>query len=122
MKSSDYKLLNYIFAGIFGLVFVYSGIFSAQKCNYPIHSACVTNDCSSTGLSRAFSEIVRFDFDSALTFNSNSLFVFSFFLIQFFLRFLVIGLLQKKLNLYRILLADITFSVTLFIVSFWNIF
>ncbi len=122
MKSSDYKLLNFIFAGIIGLVFVYFGIFSAQKCNYPIHSACITQDCSSTGLSRAFSEIVRLDFSSALEYNRHSLWVFSFFVIQFFQRLFLNYFIGRICSFSRILIADITFSVTLFIITFWSIF
>ena len=122
MKSSDYRLLNFIFAGIIGLVFVYSGIFSAQECNYPIHSACITQDCNSTGLSRAFSEIVRFNFERALVYNKYSFWVFSFFVIQFFQRLVINYFLAKRRSFSRMLIADITFSVTLFIITFWNIF
>lgn len=121
MKHSDYILINYIFAGIIGLIFVYSGIFSAQECNYPIHSLCITQDCPSAGLSRAFSEIVRLRLSSALAYNSYSLFVFSFFLIQFIQRFFVVFLLKRKFNLERILLIDLSFSITLFISTFWNV-
>ncbi len=117
-----YKIINKIFAGIIIAILLYSGIFSAQKSNYPIPSACTLitgQPCKSTGLSRAFSEIVRLNFDSARKYNSESISIFSFFLLQLFLRILsTILLSKKKLKFNRLLLSDIIISVLLFMLCF----
>jgi len=113
----NYKLINLLFAGIFGMVFLYSGIFSAKKNNYLIPSACIVKPCASTGLSRGFSEIMRFNFKSAKKFNNNSITIFLFFLIQFFLRLLFVKILNKK-NCITILFSDISFSILLYIYTF----
>jgi len=114
---NNYKIINLLFAGIFGMVFLYSGIFSAQKNNHPIPSACVIKPCASTGLSRAFSEIVRLNFNSAKKYNKNAISIFIFFLIQFILRFIIIKLLNKN-NVKTLLFYDITFSIIFYIYSF----
>ena len=121
MTNQDYRIINFIFVGLIAFVFIYSGIYSAKECNYPIHSACVDVNCASRGLSRAFSEIVRFNFESALRYNKYSLLVFSFFAIQFVLRFAVIAFLKTKIKIQQIIIVDIVFSITLFIVTFKNI-
>ncbi len=113
----NYKIINIIFAGIFGLVFIYSGVFSSEKNNYPIHSACVMKPCKSTGLSRAFSEIVRLNFDKARKFNENSISVFLFFFLQFFTRIILLFLI-KKLPAQKIILSDIVFSIALYLICF----
>ena len=86
------------------MIFIYSGIFSAEKENHPIKSACKTitgEPCKSTGLSRSFSEIVRFKFESAKSYNKFSIKIFLFFLIQLF--FQDISQIYKKegVNLLR---------------------
>ena len=40
LGSEPYHIINLSFAGIILLIFIYSGIFSAEKNNYPIKSAC----------------------------------------------------------------------------------
>ena len=70
--KEPYHILNICFAGIIILIFIYSGIFSVEKNNHPIKSACATvegHPCKSEGLSRSFSEIVRFRFESAKSYN-----------------------------------------------------
>lgn len=113
----NYKLINLLFAGIFGMVFLYSGIFSAQKNNYPIHSACIVKPCASTGLSRGFSEIVRLNFKSAKIYNINSVTIFLFFLIQFILRISII-LILNRIDAKKILFTDIAFSLLLYLYCF----
>jgi hypothetical protein len=68
-----------------GLVFLYSGIFSAQKDNHPVPSffeEITGRPSPSAGMSRAFSEIIRGETASALEYNPDSLRIFAFFLIQ----------------------------------------
>jgi hypothetical protein len=113
----NYRLINLLFAGIFGMVFLYSGIFSAQKNNHPIPSACIVKPCASTGLSRGFSEIMRLNFTSAKKYNYNSIPIFLFFLIQFFLRLFLSKILTQK-NAIILLITDLLFSTTLYIYCF----
>ena len=123
--KEPYHIINLSFAGIIILIFIYSGIFSVDKNNHPIKSACeiVTGKpCSSTGLSRSFSEIVRFKFESAKAYNKYGLRVFSFFLIQFFIR-LIISMLIIKTTIKKrnLILSDSLFSCCLYIYCFYNI-
>ncbi|MBN2668399.1 MAG: DUF2752 domain-containing protein [Bacteroidales bacterium] len=122
MNRKDYKIINLLFAGIIGMVFLYSGIFSAELSNHPIPSACPTGNCSSTGLSRAFSEIIRFRFDSALAYNPASIWVFSFFFIQFFMRFFIIRILNSNLRTNIIIVSDVIISIILYGITFRQIF
>ena len=107
------------------LVFIYSGIFSVEKNNHPIKSACevMTGEpCASTGLSRSFSEIVRFKFESAKSYNKYGLRIFAFFLVQFFLRVLFSWLIYKiRIPKTPIIIFDSVFSTLLYIYCFWGI-
>ena len=119
-----YVKINLIFAGIILGIFVYSGIFSAQKSNHPIPSGykLVTGEnTQSTGLSRAFSEIVRLRFNQARSYNPESIRVFSFFLVQFLLRGLFSLWYVKKTQKW-IILTDSIFSTFLFLWLFRNFF
>jgi hypothetical protein len=119
--SESYIAVNIIFAGIIVLIIIYSGIFSAQKNNHPIPSGCIVQPCASTGLSRSFSEIVRFRFESAKKYNVNGIPVFLFFFIQFWFRLLFSWLYFKFSNRQRtIIITDSVFSVILFTIAFWN--
>ena len=119
---SSYNKINLIFAIIILLIFAYSYVFTPEKNNYPIHSACKIKPCKSTGLSRAFSKIVRLEFVEAKKFNKNSVLVFSFFFIQFFLRIFIIIILQKKLFKDKfVLIFDVLFSLILFVITFNNL-
>ncbi|MCK4663993.1 MAG: DUF2752 domain-containing protein [Bacteroidales bacterium] len=129
MKSSrfinePYHIINVIFAGIIILIFIYSGIFSAEKNNHPVKSACIKitgKPCISTGLSRSFSEIVRFRFESAKKYNQYGLLIFFFFLSQLFLRFFSsFILIRKTISLKTLILTDSIVSVILYIICFFN--
>jgi hypothetical protein len=104
------------------MVFIYSGLFSAHKDNHPVPSFYenITGEPSpSSGLSRAFSEIVRGNLDAARSYNSDSLLIFAFFLIQFIQRILVTMLLHLQMLPTRYLLsADLVISTGLFIYCF----
>jgi len=120
-----YHIINLSFAGIFLLIFIYSGIFSAEKNNHPIPSSCekiTGKPCKSTGLSRSFSEIVRFNFQCAKQYNIYGIRIFSFFLIEFFLRFIISFLIYKKSKKIKsIIIFDASFSTTLYIYCFWGL-
>jgi hypothetical protein len=123
--KEPYHIINLCFAGIILLIFMYSGIFSADKNNHPIKSACEiikAESCPSTGLSRSFSEIVRLEFESAKSYNEHSLSIFAFFLIQLVTRILVSILVYFKRNLTNhILFIDSLISISLYIYCFRGI-
>jgi hypothetical protein len=104
------------------MIFIYSGLFSAEKDNHPIPSFYekITGETSaSSGLSRSFSEIVRGRFESAREYNENGIPVFLFFFIQFFLRLFVIFILQKNIMaLNRLILLDSIIAVMMLIICF----
>lgn len=123
--KEPYHIINSCFAGIILMIFLYSGIFSASQNNYPIKSACEVltgKPCSSTGLSRGFSEIVRFNFKSALNYNSQSVRVFLFFLIQLILRFASsLVLIKNAVKQNQVITIDSIVSVGSYVYCFWNI-
>ncbi|MFC2104697.1 hypothetical protein ACFLS4_05015 [Bacteroidota bacterium] len=123
--NEPYHVINLCFAGIIMLIFIYSGIFSAEKDNHPIKSACATIDghpCKSEGLSRSFSEIVRFKFESAKSYNPHGIRVFMFFLSQLVIRFMVSFLLFKKIiSQNKLIVVDSLISAGLYIYCFAGI-
>lgn len=119
--QESYIIINLIIAGIIVLIVLYSGIFSAERNNHPIPSACVKEPCPSTGLSRSFSEIVRFRFESAERYNPNGIIVFSFFFLQFWLRIIFsILFIRNEAKRKRIIIVDSVFSLLFFVFAFRN--
>jgi hypothetical protein len=104
------------------MVFIYSGLFSAKEDNHPVPSFYqkITGEpAPSTGLSRAFSEIVRGNLVSASAYNKDSLLIFSFFLIQLIQRILVTFILFKQIpRTHYLLSADVIISILLFLFCF----
>lgn len=90
MKNLDsYRIINIIFAGIIGLVFIYSCLFLPEDGRHIIPSfyTDITGNASpSLGLSRAFSALVRGDVALANQFNPYALTIFLFFCFQFLFR------------------------------------
>lgn len=121
-KNNPYILINLIFAGIILSVFIYSGIFSAENNNHPVPSACeiiLKKDCPTTGLSRSFSEIVRFRIKSAKEYNSYGPRIFLFFFVQLFLRIIFCVLaLKASSNQKYIVTFDSIISIAIYIYSF----
>ena len=124
-RTRSYHILNITLAGIIILIFIYSGLFSARKNNHPIPSfyeKMTGEPANSSGLSRAFSEIIRGNFDSARNYNKNSISVFLFFLVQFFQRFGISFVVKKRRQkLSMIVISDVSASVVLFMVCFWGL-
>jgi hypothetical protein len=120
--SDSYLIINIIFAGIIILIFIYSGIFTAEADNHFIKSACLEiagKPCKSIGLSRSFSEIARLKFDSARDYNPYGLKIFSFFFFQLIFRFLFSFLILKSIGKRNfIIYTDILISILLFFVTF----
>ena len=115
-----YPKINLIFAGIILCIFIYSGIFSPEKANHPIPSGYTLltgKPTKSTGLSRAFSAIMQLEFNKALSYNEESLKVFSFFIVQLLFRFLF-TLIYARWQYRGVIRADIILSILLFIYCF----
>ena len=116
----SYQILHLIFAGIILMIFVYSGIFSPSKGRHPIPSQyrLIEGEATpSTGMSRAFSSIVRLDFSQARAYNAYSLEVFLFFFVQLWMR-VVFFFLYARHKSKGLVAADISLSVLLFVACF----
>lgn len=114
--SSAYRLINFVFAGIIGLIFIYSGIFRSYSDAYPLKCIYVEKlgiQCPSCGLSRGFSEALHMNFNQARAYNKHSIPLFFFFLVQFFLRIFKLLLPGKKS-----VQADVIISIALFVILF----
>lgn len=120
--NRPYYIVNLSLAGILMMVFIYSGLFSAQEGNHPVPSFYerITGEpAPSSGLSRAFSEIVRGNLDAARSYNRDSLLIFTFFLIQIIQRLFVTMLLFKQMPRIQYLFsADLTICILLFLFCF----
>ena len=123
--KEPYSIINLSFAGVILLIFFYSGIFSADKNNHPIKSACANIEgqaCKSEGLSRSFSEIVRLNFKSAKSYNKYGIRIFSFFLVQLFLRIAFSFLLHNKVIIRKnLIIMDTIVSILLYVYCFWGL-
>lgn len=116
MLRDSYQILHLIFAGIILMIFVYSAIFSPSKGGHPIPSQYQLIEgeaTASTGMSRAFSSIVRLDFSQARAYNAYSLEVFLFFFVQLWMR-VVFFFLYARHKSKGLVAADISLSVLLF--------
>jgi hypothetical protein len=125
IKSLEaYIKINLLFAGIIIAIIIYSGIFSAQN-EHPIkcvHFEQTGIPCETCGISRSFSEIVRFDFQSAKDFNRNGIPIFLFFLIQLVFRILFSLIYSKNWTKPRnVIIIDSLVSILLFLIMFKNL-
>lgn len=124
IKSNEidsYKKINTIFIILIMFIFFYCLLL--PYLNFGFRSSCEgmpLSYCRSRGLTRAFSQILRFNLDEAIRFNPYSLKIFSFFLMQLILRFLINKSITTS-NLKSILIADIVFSIGFFLFSFYNL-
>ncbi len=121
-ENKPYLIVNIILAGMIGFIFIYSGFFSAERGNHPVPSFCeeITGQTApSSGMSRAFSGIIRGDLDAAREYNPDSLLIFAFFLIQGVQRITVSSLLLKgRIKKKHLLTADVFISLILFLYCF----
>lgn len=125
IKSSyeidSYKKINMIFTVIIMFIFFYCFIMPFLNFGFP--SSCEGMPlayCKSRGLTRAFSQILRLKFKEAIAFNSYSIKIFLFFLVQLIARFSINKLLKPS-NLKKVLTLDIILSTLFFIFSFYNL-
>lgn len=120
-EIDSYKKINVIFIVLITFIFFYC--FLASYFSIGITSSCEGMPliyCKSRGLTRAFSQILRFNFQEAIAFNPYCLKIFLFFLIQLFLRIFI----NIKVNLQRfktILFLDIFGSILFFLFCFYNL-
>lgn len=125
IKSSyeidSYKKINMIFIVIIMFIFFYC--FTMPFLNFGFHSTCEGMPlayCKSRGLTRAFAQILRLNFNEAIPYNPYSIKIFSFFLIQLVMRFIINKIIRLS-NCKRILIGDIFLSIMMFIFSFYNL-
>ncbi|KUJ60128.1 hypothetical protein AR687_19715 [Flavobacteriaceae bacterium CRH] len=76
--------------------------------------------CKSRGLTRAFSQILRFNFKEAIFLNTYSIKIFLFFLVQLLFR-ITINAVIKLSNFNLVRNFDVVFSFAYFIFSFYNL-
>lgn len=124
MKNFDsYRIINIIFAGVFGLVFIYSCLFLPEGGKHLIpsfYTDITGNTSPSLGLSRAFSALVRGDIALANQFNPHATKIFAFFCFQFLFRLISLKVNSisfiKRKTWIRI---DIVLSISLFLMAFY---
>lgn len=122
-RNEPYLFINLVFGGIIFLIFVYSGIFSPEKDDFPvacIHEKLTGEQCVSCGLSHSFSLIVRGRIAEAYQWNLNGMRVFIFFASQFILR-VVFSIFYLKYSDTRkqLIIIDCIGSGLIFLISFW---
>lgn len=118
-----YFFLNAILAGVILFIMGYSAFYSPDEDKYPvpcIHEKITGEPCPSCGLSHAFSLIVRGRIDEAQEWNSVSLRVFSFFVIQLLMR-VVLGImaLTGRRKIKRLTVADAVISSAMTLFAFY---
>lgn len=120
-EIDSYKKINMIF--IVMIMFIFFYCFIMPFFNFGFHSSCEgmpLSYCKSRGLTRAFSQILRFNFEEAITYNIYSIKIFAFFLIQLMARFFINVIISVS-NLRIVVIFDVFFSIILFIFSFYNL-
>jgi hypothetical protein len=122
-RDEPYLILNIFFAGVIILIFIYSGIFSPDKNNYPVvclHEKITGKPCFSCGLSHSFSLIVRGRIQEAYQWNIYGMRVFLFFVSQLILRIGFSLNFLKYTNTRKQLIAiDSIGSGVMFLITFW---
>ncbi len=122
IRNKPYHIVNLSLSCFFLLIFIYSAVFSAEKNNHPLPSIqeIMTGEPGrSSGLSRAFSEIIRGEADSAAQYNPYALRIFVFFLIQLAMRPTAsILLIRNVLSERSLAWADGILSLLLLVICF----
>ncbi len=117
-----YRKINLIFAGIMICIFIYSGIFAyiPQQPFIPSFHKLLTGESSlSTGLTRSFMAIMRFDFKLARYFNPHGPAIFLFFFLQLCMRLFLYSFIPKNFyTVKEILTLDLILSIGMFLFFF----
>lgn len=120
-EIDSYKKINVIL--IFIIMFIFFYCFFLPYLNFGLHSSCEGLPlayCKSRGLTRAFSQILRFHFQEAIAYNPFSIKIFCFFFLQLIARFLINMIISFSL-FRKILIFDVSISVISFLFSFYNL-
>lgn len=122
IRNEPYLIINIILAGVILMIFIYSGIFSPEKNNYPvvcIHEKLTGLPCPSCGLSHSLSLILRGKLKEAEIWNQNGLRIFIFFAAQLAMRIFFSGFYLKYPDYRKQLINyDIAGSVIIFLIAF----
>lgn len=115
-----YFSLNISFMAIIMAIFIYSAFYKFNSHRIP---ALLTQETGivppSKGLSASFAEIVRGNISVALELNPHSIRIFSFFVLQFLFRAVILFSLKKQwFPINRMVTIDVSISVILFVVCF----
>ncbi len=115
-----YFILNISFMAIIMAIFLYAAFYKNSNHHIP---ALLTQETGiippSKGLSASFAEIVRGNISTALEMNPHAIRIFSFFVVQFLFRALILILLKKLwLPVNKMVTIDVSTSVILFVVCF----
>jgi hypothetical protein len=101
----------------------YSLFFSPDEERYPVpcvHETLTGEPCPSCGLSHAFSLIVRGRTEEALEWNSYSMRIFIFFVLQVVMRIaLAATALRPSKHLRQIAVTDAAVSAVMTLTAFW---
>ena len=129
-QHRSYQTINIIFTILILAVFAYAFVYSPGSGNYPIpsyYNRYMTGMSPTTGLSHSFSAIVRGHLKEARNWNPYGIRIFLFLLLQLIFRLVAFFSLRRNLiPVKKLLTADITFSILLFIccygklLLFWN--
>jgi hypothetical protein len=118
-----YFSINAILAGVILFIMGYSAFYSPDEDKYPvpcIHEKITGEPCPSCGMSHAFSLIVRGRIDEAHDWNSVSLRIFSFFVIQLVMRVaLGIWILTGGRHIRQVAIADAVLSSAMTLFAFY---
>ncbi|WP_374121111.1 DUF2752 domain-containing protein [Flavobacterium sp. LHD-85] len=117
----SYKKINVIM--VFIIMFVFFYCFFLPYLNFGLQSSCEGLPlvyCKSRGLTRAFSQILRFHFQEAIAYNPFSVKIFGFFLFQLLVRFFINWIISSSL-FRRILIFDVSISAISFLFCFYNL-
>lgn len=121
-RNEPYILINIILAGVILLVFLYSGLFSPEKDNYPvvcIHEKITGEPCASCGLSHSFSLIVRGRISEAYEWNVYGMRIFLFFALQLVMRIVFsLRFLKHPETRRQLIIYDVAGSILLFFIAF----
>jgi Protein of unknown function (DUF2752) len=122
VPGEPYLIINTFLAGVILLIFVYSGVFSPEKDNYPvicIHERLTGEPCASCGLSHSFSLIVRGRISEAYIWNQNGMRIFIFFAGQLLMRvFFSVFYLKYPKNNRDLIIYDSVVSFMFFMICF----
>ncbi len=125
--DSPYQMVNITTGLLIISVFAYAALYNSPADGYPIecaHLAVSGHECSTCGLSRSFSEMVRGNYHSANAYNRNGPLLFGFFASQLFIRS-SLGIIlyrarnrQPRVSAQFLARADAAVSLLLFVVCF----